>query len=95
MLAVLSVYLYSKETGIMSMPCLIITIGTCLGLSASVALLVLMFRLLIKVEIRDKKDKRDIDVEDEDWAAAEEEHRESAVIGMTALSIGKITVVIR
>ena len=38
-----------------------------------------------------KKDKQEIDVEDEDWAAAEEEHRESAVIGMTALSIGKIT----
>ena len=39
----------------------------------------------------EKKDKQEIDVEDEDWAAAEEEHRESAVIGMTALSIGKIT----
>ena len=54
-------------------------------------MLVLVFRLLIKIEIREKKDKSEIDVEDEDWAAAEEEHRESAVIGMTALSIGKIS----
>ena len=51
--------------------------------------------LELPFEILWKKDKREIDVEDEDWAAAEEEHRESAVIGMTALSIGKITVVIR
>ena len=48
--------------------------------------------LELPFEILWKKDKREIDVEDEDWAAAEEEHRESAVIGMTALSIGKIKV---
>ena len=64
--------------------------GTFLGLCATVAMLVLVFRLMIKIEIREKKDKCEIDVEDEDWAADEEEHRESAVIGMTALSLGKI-----
>ena len=78
----------NDSTAICSVQC---WLGTCLGLCSSIALLVLVFRLLIKIEIREKKDKSEIDVEDEDWAAAEEEHRESAVIGMTALSIGKIS----
>lgn len=47
-----------------------------------------MLKLLFKVEIRDRKNKLQIDMEDEDWSAEEREHRENAVIGMAALSAG-------
>ena len=50
----------------------------------------ILVRLLIKIEIRKLKDKREIDIQDEDWAGEEEEHRESAVVGMAALSLGLI-----
>ena len=51
-------------------------------------MLVFVLKLLIKIEIRSGKVGAQIDIEDEDWAASEDEHRHIAVLGMTALSVG-------
>ena len=47
----------------------------------------MVLKLLFKIEIRQRKNRIEIDLEDEDWAASEQEHRESLVNGMKALSI--------
>ena len=47
----------------------------------------MVLKLLFKIEIRPRKNRIEIDLEDEDWAASEQEHRESLVNGMKALSI--------
>ena len=52
------------------------------------AIFIIVIKILVKIEIRKKVDS--IDVEDEDWKANEEEHREYAKLGMAALSIGII-----
>jgi hypothetical protein len=52
------------------------------------AILVIMLKIKVKIEIRDRKNKEIIDMEDEDWAASEQEHRDYAALGMAALSVG-------
>ena len=47
----------------------------------------MVLKLLFKIEIRQRKNRIEIDLEDEDWAASEQEHREFLVNGMKALSI--------
>ena len=47
----------------------------------------IVIKILVKIEVREKVDS--IDIEDEDWKANEEEHREYAKLGMAALSIGR------
>ena len=56
------------------------------------AVFVMVMKLLIKIEIRQRKDRIEIDLEDEDWAATEQDHRESLIVGMKALSLGVIVI---
>ena len=60
--------------------------GTIWGFCTSIAIFVIVIKILVKIEVREKVDS--IDIEDEDWKANEEEHREYAKLGMAALSIG-------
>ena len=61
--------------------------GTILGFCTSMAIFIIVIKILVKIEVREKVDS--IDIEDEDWKANEEEHREYAKLGMAALSIGR------
>ena len=61
--------------------------GTIWGFCTSIAIFVIVIKILVKIEVREKVDS--IDIEDEDWKANEEEHREYAKLGMAALSIGR------
>ena len=61
--------------------------GTIWGFCTSIAIFVIVIKILVKIEVRKKVDS--IDIEDEDWKANEEEHREYAKLGMAALSIGR------
>ena len=58
--------------------------GATLGLCSSIALFILMIKILVKIEVCDQNDITD--VEDEDWKAFEKEHRDSVKIGMASLS---------
>ena len=57
-----------------------------MGLCLSSTIFIIVLKLLFKIEIRQRKNRIEIDLEDEDWAATEQEHRESLVNGLNALS---------
>ena len=62
--------------------------GTTFGFCSSATVFIMVMKLLVKIEVRERKNRVEIDLEDEDWAASEQEHRESLVIGLKALSAG-------